>query len=497
VKKPDRRAFSRRWSAHARPRTRLPRKTPVPGAPVDPLEEWAEEKGLTNAERRVVHQCVRGLSNKEIASVLGSSAATIRTHLLTIFRKLGISSRGELAHAVFTVIESRTAELAEERLRLILELEAQRESVERERLLLDTVIQQSPLGLIVFDAAGNVVLANDVAVRVMGARPKDLAQHHELLRARHGEGRPYTFSEIPTVRALEKGETVRVELDRAGADGKKTTLEVHAAPILDRSRNVTGALGILVDVTHHKRVELELARAEQEARRALTMREDFLRVVTKDLYLPAENLSRLGASFEGLLEVSGERERARARLSIMARHLTTLSRQLSSYLRDLVALTELDSNLHLINPTALHPAALVRECLKAKNPRAQIAGVSLEVSVAPELPPVFADPDRISRALGPILDRALMVTPRGGTVAIEGKAALEGVEITIKDEGRPLPPDHEKKIFDRTWLATVGAKRGFGLGFLIAREIVERHFGRLWAESGTLGTTFHITLPPH
>jgi DNA-binding CsgD family transcriptional regulator len=52
---------------------------------------------LTACERRVVHYLRRGLQNKEIALILQSSPNTVRNHLAAIFRKLGVSTRSQLA----------------------------------------------------------------------------------------------------------------------------------------------------------------------------------------------------------------------------------------------------------------------------------------------------------------------------------------------------------------------------------------------------------------
>ncbi|MEZ0230157.1 MAG: helix-turn-helix transcriptional regulator [Planctomycetota bacterium] len=70
------------------------------------LEEWVEpavarlkrRHGLSPAEARVAEHAIRGLSNKEIARILGTSTATVRTQLLKAYRKLGVESRGLLSY---------------------------------------------------------------------------------------------------------------------------------------------------------------------------------------------------------------------------------------------------------------------------------------------------------------------------------------------------------------------------------------------------------------
>ncbi|HZV01286.1 MAG TPA: LuxR C-terminal-related transcriptional regulator [Planctomycetota bacterium] len=232
-------------------RTRVPRsprnKPPGEG---HVLEQWAEEKRLTPAEVRVIQHCVRGLANKEIGRALGISFATARAHLANASRKLGIASRGELAHLVFGVMEGRTAQLADERARLIEELRLERAVLERERSLLDAVLQQSPVGFVVADAATRkVVLANEEAVRILGDRPATLEAYCGLIRVSHPDGRALAGDERPLNRALFEGVASSVNVVVTRRDGKTLALEIHASPVRDRAGKLVAVLTMLVDVT--------------------------------------------------------------------------------------------------------------------------------------------------------------------------------------------------------------------------------------------------------
>jgi PAS domain S-box-containing protein len=431
---------------------------------------------------RVTHFSVRGLSNKEIGRALAIAPSTVRAHLLSVFRKLAISSRGELAHLVFT-------ELAEERRRLIVELEDERAVLERERSLLDAVLRQSPVGVIVAEApSGRIVLANDECIRLLdGARPADLREYVSLLRARHEDGRPYAFEEHPLVRALSNGDRVGCELVRAADDGSRSTLELQAAPIRDRSKKITAALGILVDITRRKAAELELVRAERSARDALRTSDEFTNVVAQDLHVPAQNLARDAEALAGLL--------GSAQPATMARQVSTTARALATYLGDLVDLGQLDTRRFVVRPTPVPPESLLESAVKLARPDSEAARVNLESFGWSDLPLVLADEGKIARVFRTLVARAIEASPEGGTVSIAAEHWSSGVRFAIRDAGARLPHAHETKIFDRTWLAMVGARRGFGLGLLVAKGIVEAHFGRLWAESGSEGTAFHFTLP--
>lgn len=78
-----------------------------------PLDSWAARHRITPRERAVAELVIQGLSNKQIATALGSAISTVRTQLLSICRKVGVTSRGELAHQVFDdllaqIVEART-----------------------------------------------------------------------------------------------------------------------------------------------------------------------------------------------------------------------------------------------------------------------------------------------------------------------------------------------------------------------------------------------------
>lgn len=216
----------------------------VPGTPevaVPALTAWAQQLGVTPTELVVTQHAARGLSNKEIGAVLGSSEATIRTHLLSVSRKVGVSSRGELAHRVFLIIEGALRALGEERELLVLELEKQRS-------LLDAVLRQLPVGVAIAEApSGRILLTNDR----LGASVE-----------------PSRETVYPLARALESGEPVSTEMLHRHADGTERCLKVDAVPIRDKSGLVVACVGTYVDLTERKKLE-DVLRAGEERFRVL------------------------------------------------------------------------------------------------------------------------------------------------------------------------------------------------------------------------------------
>jgi len=111
------------------------------------------------------------------------------------------------------------------------------------------------------------------------------------------------------------------------------------------------------------------------------------------------------------------------------------------------------------------------------------------------------DPDKLSIAVSNLLDNAIKYNvPNGSvTVKIEQLADKPYLQVSIKDTGIGIPPEDVKKLFSKFFRAENVVKKetaGSGLGLYIAKNIINRHGGVIWAES-TLGrgTTFYFTLP--
>jgi two-component system sensor histidine kinase VicK len=120
------------------------------------------------------------------------------------------------------------------------------------------------------------------------------------------------------------------------------------------------------------------------------------------------------------------------------------------------------------------------------------------VSFAERFPVVDADPVAMRRVLFNLLDNAVKYSA-GGLVVVRGWQRREDVVVSVADQGQGISPEHLNRLFERFFRVDfVGGRRvpGSGLGLPIAREIVEQHAGRIWAESKPgEGSTLFFTLP--
>ena len=124
--------------------------------------------------------------------------------------------------------------------------------------------------------------------------------------------------------------------------------------------------------------------------------------------------------------------------------------------------------------------------------------VPVFASVRGTLPAIRGDHARLRQVLGNLIENAVKYSPEGGEVRVSAAAANGAVRIAVRDAGPGIPPEHQRRIFEKFGRADVegGSKPGTGLGLFIARSIAEAHDGSLEVSSGAdPGSTFTLTLP--
>lgn len=125
-------------------------------------------------------------------------------------------------------------------------------------------------------------------------------------------------------------------------------------------------------------------------------------------------------------------------------------------------------------------------------------GLDWQVDLPPDLPPVSADPVRLSQVIGNLTSNAIKYTPAGGAVTVQAGQQDDLLWIRIQDTGPGIPAEEREKIFVPFYRGSQDRriKQGMGLGLTIARDLVQAHGGRISLESepGT-GSRFTIWLP--
>ena len=172
------------------------------------------------------------------------------------------------------------------------------------------------------------------------------------------------------------------------------------------------------------------------------------------------------------------------------------ARRLGRLVEDMLVLARADAGGYQLRPVDLYLDEIVADCRRALAVVATERGVTIRPAGPPDIP-FRGDEDLLRRLVLNVLQNAVQHTPAGGSVAVDVRQEPETVRIRVTDEGPGIPPDDQRRIFDRfVQLDPARRGQGTGLGLPIARWIAEAHGGTLVLErSGPDGTTFCVSLP--
>ena len=154
---------------------------------------------------------------------------------------------------------------------------------------------------------------------------------------------------------------------------------------------------------------------------------------------------------------------------------------------------------------------LVASIVEAIKPVTEGKGIVLSVELPAQLPSIEGDRNRLEQVINNLLSNAIKFTPEGGRVLVSLDREGNQVKVGVADTGIGIQRDELPLLFQkfsRTSSAAERAVEGTGLGLYISRAIVERHGGRIWAESPSTrkrsdlragepgkGSIFWFTLP--
>ena len=353
----------------------------------------------------------------------------------------------------------------------------------RARASLETLVDTSPVGVVVFDAKTGAPLSfNREAVRIVDSirqpdqPPQDLL---EVMTVRRADGREVSLMEWPLAESLSSGETVRAEdIVLSVPDGRSVSVLLNASPIRSEDGGLESFVVTLQDMTPMK--ELERMRAE------------FLGMVSHELRTP---LTSIRGSATTMQETAQDLDTAELRQFL--RIIVDQADNMRELIDDLLDVARIEAGALSISPEPVQVSQLVD---RARNTFLSGGGRdNLDISLEPDLPLVIADRRRIAQVIGNLLSNSARHSPQSSVIRV--RAARDGVHIAISvsDEGRGIPSEQLGRLFRKfsTSARHDGGSGDTGLGLSICKGIVEAHGGRIWAESegARLGARFTFTVP--
>ena len=360
---------------------------------------------------------------------------------------------------LMVVLAGQTA-VALSRLKLVTELERQTE-------MLTTVLEHSPLGVVLEDEAGNIAFANSEVERIyslaapalIGARAGSLLERPDVVVLSNPDAEPNAPLEV---RLEETGTVVQVRsVAIPGAPGRRPrVLTLHE------------------DVTRERAV--------------LEARDLMLRAIGHEVRSPA---AAMRSTIAGLLQWGTVLDADQRHALVVEAY--EQSDRLLSLVENQLLISKLEDRRFEANGTRISLARSLEQVVTVLRSRYGRRVQAVDARIDPDLPDAYCESTHLDQVLTNLIGNALEYTP-ARLVRVAARAAGRWLEVTVSDDGGGLPPGQQKMLFQKSGPPGRGrARGGLGLGLYLCRLVVERSFGgRIWLDrTGPDGTTFRFTVP--
>jgi len=365
--------------------------------------------------------------------------------------------------------------------------------LQKERLLLRTVIDNIPDSIYCKDTAGRKTLANHTELRyalvtseteILGKTDFDLYPK-ELAEAFYADDQMVLQTGQPVINREE------FVMDN---NGRKRWLLTSKLPLKDEVGNITGIVGIGRDVTIRRQIQEEIKLKNEELICSNAEKDKFFSIIAHDLKGPFNG-------FLGLTQVMAEElpSLTPAEVQKIAVSMSNSAKNLYHLLENLLEWSQIQQGAFPFNPEAIQLGIVVRSSIDMIYETAKSKDIEIATDIADGLL-VFVDINMVQTVIRNLVFNAVKFTPKGGKVTLLAKVATgNNIEISIQDNGIGMGRNIIENLFRidvHTNRKGTEGEPSTGLGLLLCKEFTEKNGGKIRVESEVgIGSTFYFTLP--
>ena len=351
-----------------------------------------------------------------------------------------------------------------------------------------------PIGITVSDDNGKIIESNKIAEDLLGISVEEQekrkidGQEWRIIRS---DGSTMPATEFASVRALEEDRPVtNVEMGIVKANHQITWLNVAATPIPIEGYGVAIIYG---DITKRKHIEAELKIKNEQLIELNATKDKFFSIIAHDLKSP----------FNGILGFSGLLKSEARNLDIdsIVKYTDLINSSAQNTFRlleNLLDWARIQQGGYHFEPKKILLNNLIKTEFEGLKFNAVQKNITFVNDVSEEII-ISADEIMLGTVLRNLISNAIKFTPKDGLVHVVAKIKTDHVEVSISDSGVGMEKKTVDKLFKiETSFTTRGTEneKGTGLGLLLCKEFVERHEGKIWAESETgKGSRFTFSIP--
>lgn len=345
------------------------------------------------------------------------------------------------------------------------------EAAQRERAILENAVDL----ICSIDSEGRFATVSPASMKVLGYEPEELigVPWFDLLAESAADEAREEMERIVGGTTVAECETV-FETRLMRKDGSVVDVSWSAS----WSQMQNSIFAVVHDITEHKEVE--------------RMKQELMAMISHDLRSPLTTirhvLEMLDDNLLGTLDEEGVR---------LVKVADRRADDMLALINDLLDIEKSKAGMLHLDLEEISLTEIFDNSLQT------VMGLAAERKVVLESSPLdvvlLADSERLTRAVVNLLSNAIKYSPAGGKVSLTATADTENVTVKVSDQGRGIPADKLKSVFDRfqqVEAADAKEKKGVGLGLTICKTFIEVHGGAIEvASSEGKGTVFTCKLP--
>lgn len=281
------------------------------------------------------------------------------------------------------------------------------------------------------------------------------------------------------------------------SSGRDAILSYRTCALLDDGGEIEYIAAFLEDVTGIKKVEQEKARLQSNLQKAYKelktldqLKSDIISNISHELRTPITIV-------KSAIELAMEEENGKKRDELLAIGRKALARQ-NRTVGNLINAAKIERDALKLKFELIDLKQVIEACIEEMLPVGVKNEIKIKTSLQEDLK-VKADLGELSHVLTNLIDNAIKFNRKGGEILIEAERKGDFAEVSVSDTGIGIAGEHLPRIFERFYqidASATSAYGGTGLGLAIAKEIVEAHGGKIWAESELgRGSKFTLSVP--
>src|SRR5262245_59103512 len=296
--------------------------------------------------------------------------------------------------------------------------------------LLRALVDASNDALLLLDSQGRALLINRRAKYFFGLAERDVigrsaAQLRAMFTMIFEDGAAFDTWLTPLLASAEERDVREFRVLRA----EPRLLQCFSAPVLDQRDQLLGRLLVFRDITREREVE--------------RMKNEFVSLVSHELRTPLTSIRGALQLVLGRAQPAEVTPRTRELLSVSLNN----SERLIRLINDILDISKIEQGPIPLRRVSLDAAELCRVAAQGVAAFATGRGITIDLVLPDELPPISADRDRALQVLTNLLSNAIKFSNTGQHVTISAEVAAGKVCFAVRDQGRGIAPEHHARIF--------------------------------------------------